>query len=59
MGLKSIAHEMFPCSKSKKKDNKRKSGTFNPITEHLMNDKSVSGPLLMSVFSCMAWGDGE
>ena len=50
---------MFTRSKSKKKDNKRKSGAFNPITEHLMNDKSVSGPLLMSVFSCMAWGDGE
>ena len=43
---------------NKKKGTKRKSGQFNPITEHLIKEKSISGPLLMSVFSCMAWGDG-
>ena len=29
------------------------------LLPYLMKEKSVGGPLLMSVFSCMAWGDGE
>ena len=48
-------------SKEQRTEGRRKSDSgkmVNPVTEHLLKSTTVSVPLLMSVFSCMSWGDG-